>query len=349
MAKTRLLVIAGGQSEEHQVSLSSANSVIEGLADSDISVSTTVISKDGHWLDPASSLKVLRGEPVETSERDSASSFISRCTEFDVVFPLVHGTTGEDGLLQGFLQMLGLPYIGCGVLASAVCMDKPLFKDIAKTHSLPQSKYICFEKGQFEMGAQQLFDKVQEKLSPPWIIKPASLGSSIGIVKVQEESRLEMAFAEAFKHDRRILVEEAVTNLWELEVGVLGNDAPRASVVGRTGSDTGVWDYKSKYEGSDPIMHVPADVPSHIAEVCRSTALDAYRIYGCAGFARIDFLYDYSSGKVLLNEINTLPGLTKTSMFLRLWESEGMSCGALVQELMRLSVNSTRNHDTIAS
>lgn len=336
---TRLLIVAGGQSAEHHVSLSSAKNVLEGLSGSDVSVTTIIITKDGRWLSPEASLQVLqRGVGATEWDGEYLSTLISCRSEYDVVFPLIHGPIGEDGVLQGFLQMLNLPYVGCGVLASAVCMDKVIFRDIAKAHDLPQVRYLSFRKSDFDKDKQHFCDKVKLELTSPWVVKPSALGSSIGVAKTEEadgDARLQETLDQAFQYGAELLVEECVPNLWELEVAVIGNETSRASVPGRIVYGAYTQDHETKY--GNTTLQIPADVPVHIAEKCRSLALKAYRCYGCTGLARVDFFYDSVQQHIVLNEINTLPGFTDVSMFLRLWEYEGMTCDELILELIQLA------------
>ncbi|KAK5095823.1 hypothetical protein LTS08_007960 [Lithohypha guttulata] len=338
----RLLIVAGGQSAEHHVSLSSAKNVLEGLSESDIFVTTIIVTKDGRWLSPEASLQVLRrGVGAAECDGDYLSTLISCRNEYDVVFPLIHGPTGEDGILQGFLQMLNLPYIGCGVLASAICMDKVIFRDIAKARDLPQVKYLSFRRSDFNKDKQHFCDKVKLELASPWIVKPSALGSSIGVAKVEEadgDARLKETFHQAFQYGAELLVEECVPNLCELEVAVVGNETSRASVLGRIVYEAYTQDHETKY--GDTTLQIPADVPVHIAERCRSVALKAYRCYGCTGLARVDFFYDSVQQHIVLNEINTLPGFTDVSMFPRLWEYEGRLRVPRPEEQKERKVNS---------
>lgn len=337
MKKTRLLVLAGGQSEEHEVSLTSARSLLRAVHGLDgLDATVRVITRQGRWLTPAESQRAL------TDGRASAGGELMLnqahvATEFDVVFPLLHGPNGEDGTIQGLLEMAGVPYVGSGVLASALCMDKAMTKEVLGHRGLPQVPYRLVRRRDFEEAPERAIAACTE-MTLPYFVKPANLGSSVGISKVKNASGLADALSTALRYDRRAIVEAGAEGAREVEVAVLGNDRPLASPVGEITYTSEFYDYEAKYTDGKATLHIPAKLPNKISEKVRALALDAFTALDCAGFARVDFFYQPQSDTILINEVNTIPGFTPYSMFPKLWEAAGVSYPALIERLVALAL-----------
>lgn len=339
MTKTRVLLLCGGQSEEHEVSLSSAHSVI-GAAGERFEVTPLVIDKTGKLLPKSNSLQALGDGRSETTQHDLVAVAGLELQHldnkaFDIVFPLLHGPNGEDGSIQGMLKLMGLPFVGSDVLGSAVGMDKLMMKSVFAAHGLPQIKYQAVSRSEWLGSPEKVLSKLR-KLGLPVFVKPANLGSSVGISKAKDMKSLSLALDEAARHDRRIIVEEAASQPRELEVAVLGNDHPEASPVGEITYRSEFYDYETKYTEGKADLIIPADIPKGIAEQCQVLALEAFKAVDAAGLARVDFFY--AEGKLYLNEINTMPGFTTTSMYPKLWEAAGVSYAALVEKLISLGL-----------
>lgn len=348
MQSIRLLVLAGGRSREHQVSIASAKSVLAALNNSPIETSVLVISKQGHWLNLTESTHALEvgyadsgGSALTTGEALKSFEY------FDIIFPLVHGTYGEDGTLQGLLEIASVPYIGSGVLGSALCMDKAMSKDVLKCHGIPQVNYLLITKEIYQAQTRKSLQNITQNLSTPWFVKPANTGSSVGVSKVTDANHLQQAIDNAFKYDRRVVIEEGIEHVRELEVAMLGNDAPQASPVGEITYTRDFYDYTAKYTPGLATLHLPADINMDIAEKIQTLAKRTYRLLNCAGFARVDIFYQTSTGNIFLNEVNTLPGFTPLSMFPKLWELAGMNYSALILKLIELAQERYRDKSSM--
>ncbi|MEX2536736.1 MAG: D-alanine--D-alanine ligase family protein [Trueperaceae bacterium] len=343
MSKPHVLLLCGGASGEHEVSLSSARSVLTAVNDR-FAVTPLVIDKGGKLLAPESSLRALGAGKAEagtgdlqlTRLADGGSENITGRGAFDVVFPLLHGPNGEDGSVQGLLRLLGLPFVGSGVLGSAVGMDKLMMKSVFAAAGLPQVPYRGLSRAVWLSDRRSAMDSIG--LQFPLFVKPANLGSSVGIAKVSERAPLENALDEAFRFDRRVIVEAAAVGARELEVGVLGNDRPKMSPVGEIRFDSEFYDYGAKYTEGRAQLSIPAQVPNHIAQRCRKLAAKAFLAVDAAGLARVDFFYLEDEDVVLVNEINSMPGFTTTSMYPKLWEAAGLSYPELIGELVDLAL-----------
>jgi D-alanine-D-alanine ligase len=254
-----------------------------------------------------------------------------------VVFPLLHGPYGEDGTIQGLLEMADIPYVGAGVLASSLCMDKPMTKDVLAAHGVAQVRWLVTTRAELAADMDGVLARCRE-LPSPWFVKPANLGSSVGITRVAEAGGLRAALEAAGSHDRRIIVEEGVTGARELEVAILGNEEPRASVVGEITHGSSFYDYETKYTDGRAHLHIPADIPEPAANQARELGIRAFRTLDCAGFARVDFFWSETRGQILLNEVNTIPGFTPFSMFTKLWEASGVPYPTLVGNLAELAM-----------
>jgi D-alanine-D-alanine ligase len=255
----------------------------------------------------------------------------------DVIFPVLHGPMGEDGTVQGLFELAGIPYVGAGVMASSVAMDKAICKQLLAQAGIPQLPWLTVLRKEWQRFPQDIAADIERELGFPCFIKPANLGSSVGISKVHDLSELPSAMEEAGRYDRKIVVEFGA-NARELEVSVLGNDEPLASVVGEIVPSREFYDYEAKYVDDNSELIIPADIPDDISEEIRSVGVRAYRTLDCAGMARIDFLLDRDSGRAFLNEVNTIPGFTAISMYPLLWEASGVRLPELVNRLIDLAV-----------
>lgn len=318
MGKLKIAVLYGGQSGEHDVSLMSAGSVMEELDGDKYEVTPIFINRDGQWVAPIEDLR-----------------------RFDVVFPMLHGPMGEDGTVQGLLSVMGVPFVGAGVIGSAVGMDKAIFKDVMKAHDLPVSKWLVVRRCEWEMRRVEIEIEVITQLGLPCFVKPANMGSSVGITKVKTMQQLHEGMTEAFKWDRKVLIEEAVPHARELEVSVLGNEELQASVVGEIVPSREFYDYAAKYldKGDDASeLHIPARIPGALSQLVRETAIEVARVSDAQGMARVDFLMNGETGDIYVNEINTIPGFTSISMYPKLWMASGMTYGGLLDRLIELAL-----------
>ncbi|UWX65658.1 D-alanine--D-alanine ligase family protein [Deinococcus rubellus] len=314
----------------------SARSVLAALPAGHFDVTPLVIDAGGRWLGQGETSRVLgRGE---TPERPSSNELRPyEVAGYDVVWPLLHGPHGEDGTVQGLLTLTGAAYVGSGVLGSAASMDKVMTKQVLESAGVPQVAYRLITRHAWTADPESALREAKA-LGFPQFVKPANLGSSVGVSRVAHAGELSAALALAFSLDRRVIVEAAAAHKpRELEVGVLGNDAPQASPVGELRFEGLIYDYDTKYTEGRASMHIPAPVPSEVATRVRELALVAFKALDCAGLARIDFFYVEETGELLLNEVNTMPGFTATSMYPRLWEAAGLSYPDLVTRLVELA------------
>lgn len=346
--KLRVAVLFGGKSGEHEVSLTSAASVIKAIDREKFDILPIGITREGEFQIGKSALPMLEGSleqeevgrlqqslPVVVSEEEQLTAFSK--SEFDVVFPVLHGTYGEDGTIQGFLEIANIPYVGAGVLASSVGMDKAISKKVFAEAGLPQAKYVSFLTSSLKRERDTILAQIETELGFPCFVKPANLGSSVGISKAKDRQELIQAIELAAAYDRKIVVEEFVP-AHEVEVAVLGNDQPEASVPGEIISSNDFYDYKAKYIDGKSIMRIPAELPAETAEKLRQFAIRAFKAIDCSGLARVDFFIRKDTGAILLNEINTMPGFTPYSMFAKLWEHSGLSYTDLVSKLIELAL-----------
>ena len=311
----RVAVLAGGRSSEHEVSLASARAVAAGLRDAGHEPVTVVISRDGRWR--------CGGDPVRV---EPAGGLLGA----EVVFPVLHGPFGEDGTVQGLLEIADVPYVGAGVLASALCMDKLTFKDVMATAGVPQVDYAALREGDDPAAL--------ERLGLPVFVKPARLGSSVGISKVTEPGELGEALRSAFEHDPLVIVEAMARGL-EVECSVVGNGEPVASEPGEIVIQSEWYDYEAKYTPGGMELVVPARIAASARDRVRELAVEVFRRVGCAGLARVDFFVEGAgAGRVLVNELNTMPGFTETSVFAKLFEASGTPYPELVDRLLGLAL-----------
>ena len=344
--KTKLGLLYGGKSAEHQVSLQTALAVIKALDLEKFEVYPIYITTAGQWIkgsqlqSPVQSVQQLEFSKVnELSPMSLAPSLFQgdqqNDAHLDVIFPLLHGPNGEDGTVQGMLELLNLPYVGNGVLASAAGMDKVVMKNIFAQAGLAQVNYVSFIRSEWEKAKEAAYAQVESKLGYPCFVKPANLGSSVGISKCQNREQLETAFAEAFQFDRKVIIEEGVVAR-EIELGVLGNDDPQCSVAGEIVPKTDFYDYKAKYEDGDTALIIPADVSDSEYQQLTEMAKKAFKALDCSGLVRADFFLT-KEGKALINEVNTMPGFTPVSMFPLLWKHSGVEYPQLIERLVELA------------
>src|SRR5215212_363992 len=341
-ARIRLAVLYGGRSAEHQVSVVSARSVMEALDPGRFEVVPIAITRDGAWLLPdRSPLELTASEgtlpEVEPAGRELAVRPEEGVHGVDVVFPILHGPFGEDGTVQGLFELADLPYVGSGVLASALAMDKAMAKVVLAAAGLPQAPYLVVPERDWRADPGRVAGTVADRLAYPVFTKPARLGSSIGITKVKTPDALAASLATAFAHDPKALVEQGVTAR-ELECGVLGNDAPEASVVGEVVPGHEFYDFEAKYLDESLKLEIPAPVPDTVRSQVRELSLRAFQALDCEGFARVDFFYEEATGRVLVNEVNTINGFTQKSIYPLLWAASGLAYPDLVARLVDLAV-----------
>lgn len=338
--KLKLAIIYGGKSGEHEVSLKTAAAVIGALDFAKYDVFPVFISKQGEWragtqlADGRVSAEQL---VFERTEYDVQAELFATARRFNVAFPLLHGTFGEDGTIQGLLEMASLPYVGTGVMASAIGMDKVMMKTVYAEAGLPQCAYVHFTKAQWLREPGTWVERAESRLGYPCFVKPANSGSSVGISKAKNRSQLLEAIELALRFDRKVLIEEAVDGR-EVEVAVLGNDEVAASVVGEIVPSAEFYDYRAKYLDGKSAMVIPAELPPETSERLRALAVQAFRAIDGSGLSRVDFFVERTSGEIFLNEINTMPGFTPFSMYPLLWKETGKNYVELLDELIGLAL-----------
>lgn len=354
--RIRIGVIFGGRSGEHEVSLRSARSIIDALDPAKYDVVPIGITHDGRWVavddvnlalsqgvEQAAGTRVaLVAEPGHNgfvAVSDGANTLdTGKRLDVDVVFPVLHGTFGEDGTLQGLLEMAGIAYVGSGVTGSSAGMDKIVMKDVFKANGLPLIPDDWFLRTEWERNPEAIEQRLEQRLGYPQFVKPANLGSSVGISKARNRAELSAAIAEAAQYDRRIVCESGVPSTRELECAVLGNDDPKASVVGEIVPGAEFYDYATKYLTNTSSLHIPAPIDEGLSNRIREMAVKAFRALDLAGLSRVDFFLDGESGALYLNEVNTMPGFTSISMYPKLWEATGVGYASLVDQLVTLAL-----------
>lgn len=371
--KLRVGIIFGGRSAEHEVSLSSAKAVLNAIDPEKYAVTLIGITREGRWLalGEATLTPGSKSDPLALMSAGTVDSALSTQTALlpdpsvsgrglaeisqvggapslqfgapvDVIFPVLHGPYGEDGTLQGLLELANVPYVGCGVLASAVGMDKVTAREVFKQHGLPVLEYFALKRKDWEKDPAfkgALLDRIEAQMGYPCFVKPVNMGSSVGISKATDRQTLAQALDSACRYDRKVMVEKAL-NPRELEVAVLGNDEPQASVVGeiQISQKAEFYSYNAKYQDTEVGFTVPADISAELSNRLRALALKAYQALDCAGMTRVDFFQDRDTGEVYLNEINTIPGFTPVSMYPMMWEKTGLPYRALVDRLIELAL-----------
>ncbi len=350
MDKLRVGLLFGGRSVEHEVSVTSATSILGALDPTRYEVTLVAVDHDGHWhLGPAS-MPLARAEqgeevflpavPGEHTIVSSGAPARNPGRELDVIFPVIHGRGGEDGSLQGLLELAGVPYVGSGVLGSALQMDKDVAKRLLAAADLPVTPWVCVRSG--ELGeAAGVSDRILDEIGLPLFVKPANQGSSVGISKVDDRAALVPALRNAARYDTKIMAERAIDGR-EIEVALLGNDPIEASIPGEIRTRNEFYDYEAKYLDEDTELLVPAPLDDDQGDEVRRLALKAVGVLEGAGLARVDFLLERSSNRFFINEVNSIPGFTEKSMYPLLWESSGVSYPALLDRLIELALERHR-------
>jgi D-alanine-D-alanine ligase len=355
MGKLRVGVIYGGRSGEHEVSLMSAQSVLGALDRSRYDVTEIGITLEGRWIAGEGVMKTLQKRGAEPKRAamlaepgspriwevlpggNEAELHLRMFREVDVIFPVLHGTFGEDGTLQGLLEMAEVPYVGAGVLASSVAMDKALFKQLMRAHGIPLAEYVLCTRREIAHDLDGVVRRAEAVASYPLFTKPANLGSSVGITRCGSRSDLIEGLADAARYDRRVLIERGL-DAREIEVSVLGNDRPQSSVPGEVVPSREFYSYESKYIDGTSQLLIPAPIPEDKVREVQRMAVEAYRAIDGAGLARADFLMDRKSGELFVNELNTMPGFTTISMYPKLWENTGLPYPELLDRLIELAM-----------
>lgn len=360
-------VLFGGKSGEHEVSLQSAQSVMRAIDKDKYEVVPLGIGVDGKWLTSGDPLKTLTGGESSMPELLESGYSLQQKSEYqtkepqrralvpgmhgssipqiDVIFPVLHGPFGEDGTVQGLLELADIAYVGAGVMASSVAMDKVMFKHILRSHNIPEVKYLMVKRLKWEAEADVIREQIADEIGYPCFVKPVNLGSSVGISIAHTADEIDAAMSLAASFDRKVIVEKAVAEAREIEVSVLGNDDPIASLPGEVIPDREFYDYESKYDSeSTSNLLIPAPLEEEITERIRTMALDTYLAFDCAGMARVDFLLSRVDATLYVNEVNTIPGFTSISMYPKLWEATGISYPELIDRLIELALD--RHEDT---
>ncbi len=336
--KTKLGLLYGGKSAEHEVSLLTAKAVMNALDHGKFDIFPIFITKEGTWIKGTKIEGEIKGveELQFVNEGENVSPISLSADEFDVIFPLLHGPNGEDGTVQGVLELLNIPYVGNGVLASAAGMDKVVMKQLFAQAGLPQPNYVWCIRSEWEQNSEKIYKEIEGKLGYPCFVKPANLGSSVGISKCSNREELEYAFAEALKFDRKVIIEEGIIGR-EIEVGVMGNEQPACSVIGEILPQADFYDYEAKYVSGSTGLVIPADILEEAAERMKEQAIRSFKALDCSGLIRADFFLT-EDGSLLINEVNTMPGFTPISMFPMLWQEAGMTYPEIIEHLIDLGI-----------
>lgn len=356
--KIRIGLVFGGRSGEHEVSLASATSVMANLDKEKYDVVPIGITREGSWLlgteparlmaadqyvgeesgDTQTTAVTLTGDPrlrrlipLEGGEPLSGNGSL------DVIFPVLHGTYGEDGTLQGMLEMANVPYVGCGVLGAALGMDKEKMKIVFQAIGLSNVDYLVYRRSEWERSPETIIEAIEQRLGYPCFVKPVNLGSSVGINKAHDRVELEHAMQVAAEYDRKIIIERGI-NCREFECAVLGNDEPIASVVGEVIASNEFYDYNAKYLDNKSEVIIPAQIPQAVSEEIRRQSVKAFLALDLSGLARVDFFMEKETGHIYINEVNTLPGFTQISMYPKLWEASGLPYAELLDRLIELAI-----------
>jgi D-alanine-D-alanine ligase len=352
--KLRVGVVFGGQSGEHEVSLTSAKGIMKAIDKSKYEVVPVGITKTGRWLAGGDIhqqlLDAAAGHPViqstlereesaaaEASTLSSLALWSAEAGPLDVIFPVLHGPLGEDGTVQGLLELADLPYVGAGVMASAAGMDKAICKDVFRAHGLPIVVHRVFLRKQWQVEPEAVIAGCEEAIPYPMFVKPANLGSSVGIHKARSREELRAGLDDAARYDRKLIVEQGL-EAREIEVSVLGNDDPTASVPGEIIPSREFYSYAAKYIDDSSELLIPAPISPEHTDLIQKLAIMAFRALDCSGLARCDFLLEKDTGEVFLNELNTMPGFTPISMYPKLWEASGISYSELIDRLIELAL-----------
>ena len=356
MKSLSVCILFGGVSPEHEVSLRSAESVLNNIDESKYNVFPVGITKEGKWIlyggkdysdlpsgrwlthpdNRQAAISPIRGQGLLTFEGDCVVR-----QQIDVVFPVLHGENGEDGTIQGLLQLAGIPYVGPHVAASAVAMDKTLTKLVVDQAGITQAAWNLVQRSDMGSRMEGTLDALEAKFAYPMFVKPAGTGSSVGVSKATEREDLKKALLEAGKYDDKVLVEEFIRGR-EIEVAVMGNESPVASVCGEIDSGADFYDYDAKYITDTSVSYIPARIPEDVAETVRDTAVKVYKAIGCQGLSRVDFFVTWQENRVVFNEINTIPGFTSISMYPKLFGASGVPYSQLIDKLLELALEASK-------
>ncbi|MGX7031490.1 D-alanine--D-alanine ligase [Vagococcus zengguangii] len=345
----KIIALYGGKSAEHDISILSTFSMLQAFYYDYYQVQLVHITKEGKWF--RGPLLTQAPEAIETlhlnNETFEEIKIGDIVEENAVVFPILHGPNGEDGTIQGMLETLNMPYVGTGVLSSACGMDKIMTKHILQQIGIPQVPYVALSKVEWLADQEKVFEKCEGSLIYPMFVKPANLGSSVGISKADTKEELQAAIETALKYDRRIVVEQGI-DAREIEIGVLGNDEVRTTLAGEIVKDVAFYDYESKYIDNQVTLQIPAEIPAEIHEQAREYAKNAYIALDGSGLSRCDFFLT-SNNELYLNELNTMPGFTQFSMYPLLWQEMGLKYGDLIEELIQLALNRHKEKQALAN
>ena len=356
MKSLSVCILFGGVSPEHEVSLRSAESVLNNIDESKYNVFPVGITKEGKWIlyggkdysdlpsgrwlthpdNRQAAISPIRGQGLLTFEGDCVVR-----QQIDVVFPVLHGENGEDGTIQGLLQLAGIPYVGPHVAASAVAMDKTLTKLVVDQAGITQAAWHLVRRSDMGSRMEGTLDALEARFAYPMFVKPAGTGSSVGVSKATEREDLKNALLEAGKYDDKVLVEEFIRGR-EIEVAVMGNESPVASVCGEIDSGADFYDYDAKYITDTSVSYIPARIPEDVAETVRDTAVKVYKAIGCQGLSRVDFFVTWQENRVVFNEINTIPGFTSISMYPKLFGASGVPYSQLIDKLLELALEASK-------
>lgn len=356
MKSLSVCILFGGVSPEHEVSLRSAESVLNNIDESKYNVFPVGITKEGKWIlyggkdysdlpsgrwlthpdNRQAAISPIRGQGLLTFEGDCVVR-----QQIDVVFPVLHGENGEDGTIQGLLQLAGIPYVGPHVAASAVAMDKTLTKLVVDQAGITQAAWKLVRRADMGSRMEGTLDALEARFAYPMFVKPAGTGSSVGVSKATEREDLKKALLEAGKYDDKVLVEEFIRGR-EIEVAVMGNESPVASVCGEIDSGADFYDYDAKYITDTSVSYIPARIPEDVAETVRDTAVKVYKAIGCQGLSRVDFFVTWQENRVVFNEINTIPGFTSISMYPKLFGASGVPYSQLIDKLLELALEASK-------
>lgn len=337
--KKKVAILFGGQSTEHEVSRVSAASVLRNIDLDEFDVYPIGITKDGKWFEYTGSIDKIENGEWEKDEfyKGANGQKILFNREVDVVFPVMHGMYGEDGTIQGLCKLVELPCVGPSIMSSAVCMDKVYTKYVLENFGVKQAAYVVVNAHEYIKNKEEILKRIEEKLGYSVFIKPSNSGSSVGISKAHNREELEKGLEVALKFDRKILVEESI-NAREIEVAVLGNDEPVAAIPGEIIPANEFYDYEAKYSNAESKLLIPAALSEEKLQIVKEEAIKIYKILDCAGMSRVDFLVDKATEEIYLNEVNTLPGFTKISMYPKMWQASGKTYSQLITELIELAV-----------
>ena len=359
--KLRVGVMFGGRSSEHEVSLMSARSILSSLNPEKYHVTQIGITHEGKWLvgdhvlesmlsgkteglTPVTILPAPEQKGLFAMQKHGDKTVIEKISEFDVVFPVLHGSFGEDGTLQGLFELADIAYVGAGVLGSSVGMDKGVFKDVMRANHISVAESRIFLRQDLESNIDEIIDQAELVAKYPLFVKPANMGSSVGISKCLNRSELYEGILDAARYDCRILVEEGI-NAREIEISVLGNDKPKASIAGEIVPAAEFYSYEAKYHDERSKLLIPAPISEALMNEMRDIAIKAYKAIDCAGMARVDFLLDRETETFYLNELNTIPGFTQISMYPKLWDATGLPYADLLDQLISLALERKQERD----